>query len=131
MKAFSTLVREQLGLKNDPQAKAERQVAPGARLPKAEREMAGVDRYTTLDQLLPIKAIVRFKIYEEECGAYLLQRPDGTFQFVFGLDIGGYHSFLLEHQMGFALPRLRAATTGSSISLISCSSAKTRRSPIC
>jgi hypothetical protein len=99
MKAFSTLVREQLGLKNDPQAKAERQVAPGARLPKAEREMAGVDRYTTLDQLLPIKAIVRFKIYEEECGAYLLQRPDGTFQFVFGLDIGGYHSFLLEHQM--------------------------------
>jgi hypothetical protein len=99
MKGFSTVIREQLGLKNDPASKAEKQFAPGARLPLADRVIAGVDKYTTLDQLLPIKAIVRFRVYEEEVGAYILQRPDGTFQFVFGLDVGGYHSFLLEHQM--------------------------------
>ena len=100
MKGFSTIIRDQLGLKHpNPQDQAEKQFRPGARLPKADRELAEVERYTSLDQLLPIKAIVRFVIYEEECAAYLLQLPDGTFQFVFGFDVGGYHSFLLESQM--------------------------------
>jgi hypothetical protein len=98
MSAFSTMLKDQLGIKDRPELKDEKQHAPGARLPLGDRVIAGVDKYTTLDQLIGLKAVVRFIVHDQEVGAYLLQRKNG-FQFVFGFDIGGYHSFLLEDQM--------------------------------